>query len=171
MVVRKLGLPGHQELAMGAVGPCGARVINHEVVRLLRIPAAVIDAAASREQEEVERRERSYRRGLPPQPMAGRSVILVDDGLATGASMRAAVACARASGTKRVTVAVPTGAHDTCEELRREVDETVCLSEPEPFVAVGQHYEDFTSTSDEEVRDLLARAAQTARPAHAPLHR
>jgi predicted phosphoribosyltransferase len=164
VVVRKLGVPGEGELAMGALGPKGARVLNREVVSLFHIPAAVIEGVAAREQAEAERREREYRHGQPPVDVAGRTVVLVDDGLATGASMRAAIAYVRGAGAARVVVAVPVGASEICEELRRDADEVVCQKTPESFFAVGQFYEDFSPTSDEEVRRLLGRAAEQRPP-------
>jgi predicted phosphoribosyltransferase len=157
-LVRKLGVPGNEELAMGAVATGGVRVLNDPVVRQLGIPGHLIDAVAAEQQQELARRERLYRDGRPPPDTRGRAVILVDDGLATGATMRAAVKALRRSGPARIVVAVPTAPPDTCEELRREADEVVCGIAPEPFLAVGQWYEDFPQTSDDEVRDLLARA-------------
>jgi predicted phosphoribosyltransferase len=164
LVVRKLGVPGREELAMGAIGPGGARVVNNEVVRLLDIPRHVIEAVAERERCEAERREQAYRRGRPRLDVRGRHVIVVDDGLATGASMRAAIASLRAAGAERITVAVPTGSPDTCEELRHAADEVVCLTAPDWLVAVGQAYQDFSPTTDEEVRQLLDRAARERQP-------
>lgn len=156
-VVRKLGVPGYEELAMGAIASGGARVINHEVVNALGIPMNVIDAIAQTEQIELDRRERLYRGTRSPVNLVNRTVILVDDGLATGSTMRAAVMAARQQGPARVVVAVPVGAPATCADLSREADEVVCLRTPEPFVAVGLWYRDFTPTSDQEVRALLAR--------------
>jgi erythromycin esterase-like protein/predicted phosphoribosyltransferase len=166
-VVRKLGIPGYEELAMGAVATGGVRVLNDEIVRRLRIPEYIIDAVAAREQQELARRERLYRGGRPPPDVRGRTVILVDDGLATGATMRAAIMALRQLQPARIIVAIPTASPETCEELKAEVDEVVCAITPEPFLAVGHWYEDFSQTTDEEVRDLLARrqhpeAAQTA---------
>ena len=157
-LVRKLGLPGHEELAMGAIATGGARVLNEELVRDLRLDEQLIETVARREQAELERREQLYRGSRPPPELAGKTVILVDDGLATGASMRAAVAAVRAREPARVVVAVPTAAPQTCAELEAEVDEIVCERTPDPFYAVGLWYEDFSQTSDEEVRDLLAAA-------------
>jgi predicted phosphoribosyltransferase len=134
------------------------RVLNDEVVRALGIPDEVIDEVASQEGQELERRQRLYRDDRPPPDVRGRTVILVDDGLATGSTMRAAVAALRRQGPARVVVAVPVGAAETCAELSDEADETVCARTPEPFLAVGMWYEDFSQTSDEEVRELLARA-------------
>lgn len=156
-VVRKLGVPGHEELAMGAIASGGARVINHDVVNALGIPMHLIDAVAQTEQIELDRRERLYRGTRSPVNLVNRTVILVDDGLATGSTMRAAVIAARQQQPARVVVAVPVGAAATCAELSREADDVVCLRTPEPFVAVGLWYRDFTPTSDQEVRALLAR--------------
>ncbi len=159
MLVRKLGVPGHEELAMGAIASGGVRVVSEEVVRMLGIPDRVIAAVAAREQEELERRERLYREGRPPAEVWGRTLFLVDDGLATGSTMRAAVAALKAQHPERLVVAVPLGAPETCEMLRREVDDIVCARTPEPFHAVGLWYQDFSQTSDEEVGDLLRQAA------------
>src|ERR1700730_962947 len=155
-VVRKLGVPGYEELAMGAVATGGARVLNEKIVRDLRIADYVIDRVEAEEREELARRERAYRGGRPPLDVHGRTVILVDDGLATGATMRAAVKALRQREPARIIVAVPTASPETCEELRAEVDEVVCAITPEPFHAVGYWYEDFTQTTDQEVRELLA---------------
>jgi predicted phosphoribosyltransferase len=164
-LVRKLGVPGHEELAMGAIASGGVRVINQDVVRALGIPQAVIDAVAAREQQELERRERLYRGDRPAPDVRGRTVILVDDGLATGATMSAAVQALKQQGAGRVVVAVPIAPPDTCDRLREDVDDIVCAVTPEPFHAVGLWYEDFSQTTDEEVRDLLARAARVGHPA------
>jgi predicted phosphoribosyltransferase len=164
-VARKLGVPGHEELAMGAVATGGVRVLNDEVVRGLEIPDDVIDAITVWERQEVARRERLYRGDRLIPDVRGRTVILVDDGLATGASMHAAVAALRQQGPARIVVAVPTAARETCDALRAEVDDVVCAITPEPFHAVGLWYEDFSQTTDEEVRELLARAAQADRAA------
>lgn len=157
-VVRKLGLPGHEELAMGAIATGGVRVVNEEVIHLLHIAPEVIAAVAAREQRELEHRERLYRGDRPAPEIQGRTIILVDDGLATGATMRAAVAALRQQQPARIVVAVPVAASSTCEEFRTEVDEIVCAATPKPFYAVGLWYEDFSPTSDAEVRGLLARA-------------
>jgi predicted phosphoribosyltransferase len=156
-VVRKLGVPGHEELAMGAIASGGVRLVNHDVVDALGIPPAVIDQATKREHVELERRERLYRGSRPLIPLANKTVVLVDDGLATGSTMRAAVAAVRQQQPARIVVAVPVGASSTCHELAEEADEVICLRSPEPFVAVGLWYRDFTPTSDDEVRTLLAR--------------
>lgn len=161
-LVRKLGVPGHEELAMGAIATGGVRVLNPDVVAGLRIPEAIIQAAVVRETVELQRREREYRGDTPPPDLRERTVILVDDGLATGSTMRAAVRAVRAQGPARVVVAVPVGAESTCEALAHEADEVVCAAMPEPFVAVGYWYREFAQTTDEEVRQLLAasRASQ-----------
>ena len=159
-VVRKLGLPGHEELAMGAIATGGVRVVNEELVHLLHIAPEVIDAVAAREQRELEHRERLYRGDRPAPEIQGRTIILVDDGLATGATMRAAVTALRQQQPARIVVAVPVAARATCNELKTAVEEVVCATTPEPFYAVGVWYEDFSPTSDAEVRDFLARAAQ-----------
>ena len=161
-VVRKLGVPGHEELALGAIASGGVRVLNQGVVDAARMSPEAVERVARRELEEVERREAAYRGGRPPVETAGKRVILVDDGLATGATMRAAVAAVRATGPARIVVAVPIAAASTCEELAREVDEIVCLRTPEPFYAVGLWYEDFSQTTDEEVRALLEQPAAGA---------
>jgi len=158
-LVRKLGVPGHAELAMGAIATGGVRVINEDVVNHLRIPGEVIDAVAADELRELERRERAYRGDRPLPDVKGKTVILVDDGLATGSTMRAAAAALRRQRPARIVVAVPVSAPQTCDEYRMGVDEIVCAVTPEPFHAVGQWYEDFSQTPDEEVRELLARDA------------
>jgi erythromycin esterase-like protein/adenine/guanine phosphoribosyltransferase-like PRPP-binding protein len=159
-LVRKLGVPGYEELAMGAVATGGVRVLNDQIVGGLRIPEYVIDGVAAQEQQELARRERLYRGGRPPPDVRGRTVILVDDGLATGATMLAAVRALRQQQPARIVVAVPTAAPETCRELGKEVDDVVCAMTPEPFDAVGRWYEDFTQTSDEEVRELLGGGEQ-----------
>jgi putative phosphoribosyl transferase len=163
-LVRKLGVPGHEELAMGAIASGGVRVLNDDVVQYLRIPDRVIDEVAAEEQQELERRERLYRGDRPPLDVRGRTVILIDDGLATGSTMRAAALALHEQRPARIVVAVPVAAAATCDEFRGEVDEVVCALTPEPFYAVGLWYEDFSQTTDGEVRELLARAAsrQTA---------
>jgi predicted phosphoribosyltransferase len=157
-LVRKLGVPGHEELAMGAIASGDVLVLNPDVVVTLEIPARVIDAVAAREKPELERRQHEYRNGRPEPDLRGRTVLLVDDGLATGSTMRAAVTAVRRQGAARVVVAVPVASPQACSEFRLEVDDFVCLLTPEWFAAVGEWYEDFSQTTDEEVRDLLARA-------------
>jgi putative phosphoribosyl transferase len=159
-LVRKLGLPGHEELAMGAIATGNVRVLNEEVTHALHISDAVIDAVTAQEQQELERRERSYRDNRSALDVRGRTVILVDDGLATGATMRAATVAIRQRHPARLVVAVPIAASATCEAFRTEVDDIICAETPEPFYGVGRWYDDFSQTSDAEVRDLLTRAAQ-----------
>ena len=154
-LVRKLGTPGHEELAMGAIASGDVRVMNDDVVRWHAISDASIAAVAAREQLELERRERLYRAGRDAVPINGRTVILVDDGLATGSTMRAAVQAVRQRGPASVVVGVPVGARQACEELAGIADEVVCVFTPEHFSAVGEWYEDFSQTSDDEVRELL----------------
>jgi predicted phosphoribosyltransferase len=154
-VVRKLGVPGHEELAMGAIASGGVRVINDEVLRFAPVPPALIESVARRELLELERRERAFRGSRPPLNVEGRTVVIVDDGLATGSTMRAAVRALRSMRPRRIVVAVPVGAQSTCEVLEDEADEVVCLRTPEPFQAVGLWYDDFAQTTDEEVQDLL----------------
>jgi putative phosphoribosyl transferase len=160
-IVRKLGVPGFEELAVGAIASGGVRVLNEEVVRALPNAEEIIEAVTKRETAELERREQEYRDGRPSPEIHDKTVILIDDGLATGATMRAAVAALRQRGAAKIIVAVPVGPPDTCREFEDIADEVVCASAPEFFQAVGQYYEDFSQTSDEEVRDLLARAAKT----------
>jgi predicted phosphoribosyltransferase len=156
-LVRKLGVPGYEELAMGAVATGGVRVLNDEIVRGLGISEHEIDAAVARELQELARRERLYRGDRPPPDVAGRTVLLVDDGLATGATMRAAVAALWQQQPARIVIAAPTASPDTCEAMKAEADDVVCTMTPEPFFAVGHWYEDFTQTTDNEVRELLTR--------------
>ena len=157
-VVRKLGVPGHDELAMGAIATGGVRVVNDDVVISLELEPKVIDAVTAREAKELARRERIYRGARPAPDVHGRTVILVDDGLATGSTMRAAVAALRKQGPARIVVAVPVAAPETCEEFRAEVDEVVCAATPRVFCGVGRWYEDFSQTADQEVHELLAQA-------------
>lgn len=158
-IVRKLGVPGHEEFAMGAVATGGVRVLNDQVVSALGIPEYVIDAVAVWEQQELERRERTYRGNRPPPDVREKTVILVDDGLATGSTMLAAVKALHKLGPARIVVAVPVASPDTCELLKTEVDDVVCAVTPEPFYAVGLWYRDFSQTTDEEVRELLQQSA------------
>jgi putative phosphoribosyl transferase len=159
-LVRKLGVPGQEELAMGAIATGGIRVVNRDVVDALRIGEDVLDRVAAEEARELARREVQYRGDRPEPELRGRTAVLVDDGLATGSTMRAAVAAVRAQGPARVVVAVPVAAPSTCEELRREVEEIVCVATPEPFMAVGRFYDDFSQTTDDEVTSLLAAARE-----------
>ncbi|HEY7635095.1 MAG TPA: phosphoribosyltransferase family protein [Gemmatimonadales bacterium] len=160
ILVRKLGVPGHEELAMGAIASGGVRILSEDVVAMLGIPDRVIAAVAAVEEKELERRERLYRDAKAQPNVGGRVVILVDDGLATGATMRAAAAALRTQGPKWLVVAVPVAPVETCQMLRAEADDVICALSPEPFVAVGAWYDDFAQTSDEEVRTLLQRAAE-----------
>jgi putative phosphoribosyl transferase len=166
MLVRKLGVPGEEELAMGAIATGGVRVLNEEVVTALRISEAVIDRVAAAERQELERRERLYRGDRPAPEVRDYTVILVDDGIATGSTIRAAIRALRVQQPARIVVAVPTAAAATCHELRREADEVMYVITPEPFLAIGPWYRSFPQVSDEEVRALLAAAAQPAEPAN-----
>jgi predicted phosphoribosyltransferase len=157
-VVRKLGVPGYEELAMGAIASGNVSVLNQDVMRALPNSEALLSAVTAREKIELQRRETRYRQDRPAPDFRGRVIILVDDGLATGATMRAAAAALRKQGVAKIVVAVPVGAPETCREIELEVDETICAFRPESFHGVGQFYEDFSQTSDEEVRELLARA-------------
>lgn len=159
-IVRKIGVPGQEELAMGATATGNVRVLNHEVIRSLGISEETVEAVAAAEEREVARRERLYRGDRPAVDAKQKEVILVDDGLATGSTMRAAVQALRRQDPARIIVAVPVAAVSTCDELKAEVDEMICAATPEPFMAVGQWYEEFSQTSDEEVQELLSRAAQ-----------
>lgn len=159
-LVRKLGVPRQEELAMGAIASNGVRVLNQSVILQLRIPDAVIDRVAENEQRELERREREYRDALPPPDVEGKIVIVIDDGLATGATMRAAALALKMQNPQKVVVAAPVAALETCEEFAREVGEIVCAATPEPFHGVGMWYEDFSQTTDEEVRELLQASWQ-----------
>jgi predicted phosphoribosyltransferase len=161
-LVRKLGVPGHEELAMGAIAHGGARVLNAEVVATLGLSQEDVERAARREAREIERREREYRGTRPFPDVRGRTVILVDDGLATGATMRVAVVALRQLGPARIVVAAPVGAPESCREVATIADETVCTITPEPFHAVGQFYDDFRQTTDLEVQQSLARATERA---------
>ncbi|MFY9608113.1 MAG: phosphoribosyltransferase [Blastocatellia bacterium] len=163
-LVRKLGVPGQEELAMGAIASGGVRVLNRDVVGYLDIPENTIDAVARKEQQEMERRERLYRGDSPAAEVRGRTVILVDDGLATGSSMRAAIAALKKLEPGRIVVAVPVAPPSTVDQLKREVDEVVCVLKPEQFDGVGRWYQDFSQTTDQEVRSLLDSANQCVQP-------
>ncbi len=158
-VVRKLGTPGHEELAMGALASGNVRVLNHEVLSELAIPPEMVDRVTEREQQELARRERLYRGDRPPLDIRGRTAILTDDGVATGSTMQAGVMALRRLEPERIVVAVPVASWRACEDLGRFADEVVCPQTPEPFYAVGAWYDDFTQTTDEEVRELLDLAA------------
>jgi len=158
-LVRKLGVPGHEELAMGAIATGGVRILDRHLIQMLGVGPDEIERVTARELRELERREILYRDNRPAPDVTGWTVILVDDGLATGSTMRAAVEALRREGARSIVVAVPIAAPDTCESLRQEVDDIVCAVTPEPFRAVGIWYVDFSETSDQEVRDLLERAA------------
>jgi predicted phosphoribosyltransferase len=161
-VVRKLGVPWHRELAMGAIASGGVRVVNEDVVRSLGISDDIIDEVTEVELHELERREAAYRDGRPRPEIRGKVVILVDDGLATGSTMRAAVEAVLRLEPKRVVVAVPVGASDTCRELKEQADDVVCVQTPEPLFGVGSWYEDFSQTTDDEVRELLTEAHEAS---------
>lgn len=158
-LVRKLGVPGHEELAMGAIASGGVRVLNTSLVEQMGLSEETIDAVAAEELRELERRERLYRGEQPSPEVRGRTVILVDDGLATGSTMRAAVAALRRQEPARIVVAVPVGSKEACAEFQDEADETVCAHTPRSFRAVGLWYDDFSQTTDEEVTHLLDDAA------------
>ncbi len=168
IAVRKLGVPGHEELAMGAIAAGGGRLLNEEVIRELQISPIEIEAATASEEHELTRRQQAYRDHRPFPQVAGQVVILVDDGLATGATMCAAVAAVRKQKPRRIIVAVPTAAEATCRKLRTEADEVVALITPEKFSSVGEWYVDFSQTTDEEVRELL-RAAEKNAFMHSPI--
>src|SRR3954452_931561 len=157
-LVRKLGVPGHEEYALGAIATGGVRVLNRELIERLGLPAEWLEAIDAKERRELDRRERAYRGDRPPPALAGKTVILVDDGLASGSTMLAAVHAVRADDPARVVVAVPVADPDVCEGLRSVADEVVCLRTPRPLRDVGMWYEDFAQTPDGEVRDLLERA-------------
>jgi predicted phosphoribosyltransferase len=157
-LVRKLGFPSNEELAMGAIASGGARVLDERLLRRMGVSPAVVDEAVRREERELRRRERAYRDDLPPATLTGRTAILVDDGLATGFTMRAAVKAIRERGAGKIVVAVPVGPAETVRDLERLADEVVCPSTPEPFLAVGRFYENFDQTTDAEVMDFLGRA-------------
>lgn len=155
-IVRKLGVPGYEELAMGALASGGVRVLNDDLLAQLPHAKELVEKVAAKESAEIERREREYRDGRPPPVLDGCTVILVDDGVATGATMKAAVKALRRQNVAKIVAAVPVGAPQTCAELKEAADETVCIIEPESFYAVGQYYRDFSQITDEEVRQLLA---------------
>jgi predicted phosphoribosyltransferase len=157
-IVRKLGLPQHEELAMGAIASGGVRVLNQDVVEGLHVPPQIIDQVAQREEIELQRRQRLYRDDRPEPDVRGKTVVLIDDGLATGSTMRAAAEALHKLGPAKIVIAVPVAAPSTCDEFRKIVDEIVCAATPEPFHAVGIWYDDFDQTSDKEVRQLLDRA-------------
>ena len=159
-IVRKLGVPGHEELAMGAIASGGFRVLNQDIVEQLSIPEWEVEAVAQREMQEMERRENTYRGSRPAVPISSRCVILVDDGLATGSTMLAAIRAVRAQKPSRIVVAVPVAPPDTCEAIRKEADDVICAETPVMFVAVGLWYRDFAQTSDEEVKHLFEEAAR-----------
>jgi putative phosphoribosyl transferase len=158
-IVRKLGVPGFEELAAGAIASGGVRVLNQDVVRAIPYATEAIEAVTAKETAELRRREQMYREGRPAPELRDKTVILVDDGLATGATMRAAVKAVRQSGAAKIVMAVPVGPPDTCHDIAQEADETICLITPPFFQAVGQYYEDFSQTSDDDVRALLRHAA------------
>ncbi|WP_435005480.1 phosphoribosyltransferase [Tundrisphaera lichenicola] len=158
-VVRKLGVPGNEELAMGAIASGGVCVLDDDIVQALQIPRQVVEATMARELRELERREQEYREAQPPPEVRGRTVILVDDGLATGSTMKAAVTALRQLQPDRIVVAEPTAATETCEDFRHLADECICDITPDPFYAVGLWYEDFSQATDDEVRELLKNAA------------
>jgi putative phosphoribosyl transferase len=160
-LVRKLGVPSHKELAMGAIGSDGVRVLNYDVVSWLDISGKVIDQVAAKELRELQRRDRAYRGDRPSPDLRDRTVILVDDGIATGSTMKAAISVIRKENPHRIVVAVPVAGADTCRELRQQVEEVVCLRTPEPFYAIGLWYENFAQTTDEEVCDLLSQPTVT----------
>jgi putative phosphoribosyl transferase len=167
-LVRKLGVPGHEELAMGAIASGGVRVMNEDVLQQIRLSPEEIESVTAREQAELDRRERTYRDDRPPVPVAGRVAILVDDGLATGSSMRAAVRALRDRDAGTIVVAVPIAPLQTCAELEKEADSVVCAHTPEPFRAVGLWYEDFEQTTDDEVRAIMAERPQRIGGARPP---
>lgn len=162
LAVRKLGVPGNEEVAMGAIAPGGVTVLSETLILELGIPQRAVTEAIAREQKELVRRAALYREGRPALDLRDKTAIVIDDGLATGATMRAAATALRQSGARRIVVAVPVAAAQSCEEFRREVDEVVCVHTPEPFRAVGLWYDDFSQTSDDEVGELLSAAATAA---------
>lgn len=163
LLVRKLGVPGHEELAMGAIAENGILYINQEIVDQLTIPQVLIESIITRETEELNRRRQLYRHDRPALHLEGKTIIMVDDGLATGATMHAAVKALNQVNVKRLIVAVPVGASDTCRDLRVEADDVICLYSPDPFYGVGAWYKDFSQTSDQEVENLLMQARQKSK--------
>ena len=170
-LVRKLGVPGQEELALGALAGKNIRVLNDDIISLLNIDQSAIDIVIAREQAELERRNRLYRQGRPPPDIEGKTIIIIDDGLATGATMRAAIASLRQAGAAWIIAAVPVGAVSTCRKIEQEADELVCLHTPQPFYGVGQWYTDFSQTSDEEVLALLTSAATNSGSPRDPIFR
>ncbi len=157
-LVRKLGLPGQEELAIGAIATGGVRILNRALIEEARLSEELVDRITAREERELHRREQVYRQGRQPSAVRGRTIILVDDGLATGATMKACSRAIRLQLPKRIVIAVPVAAQQTCDEFRNEVEEIICAHTPEPFRGVGRWYEDFSQTTDDEVRRLLAQA-------------
>ncbi len=169
-IVRKLGMPGEEELALGAIASGGLRVLNRDLIDYLHVSDELLDQVTAREQRELEARERLYREDRPPLSPQGRTVVLVDDGLATGASMLAAARALRPQGAQKIIVGVPVAARQTCDSFRNEVDEIICVATPDPFGAVGIWYGDFSQTTDEEVRKLLEQARQQMRSGSPLVH-
>ncbi|SEM87396.1 Predicted phosphoribosyltransferase [Nitrosospira multiformis] len=167
-LVRKLGVPGQEELAMGAMAGTDTLVLNKEIIKLLNIDEGSIDAVIARERTELERRNKLYRRGMPAPDIQGKTIILVDDGLATGATVRAAIVSLREAGAARIVVAVPVGTTSACRKIRQEADDLVCLYTPEPFFGVGQWYDNFMQTPDEEVLALLEQETTSRRTTETP---
>lgn len=163
-VVRKLGVPGYPELAMGAIASGGARIINEDVIAGLDIPDEAIERVALREEQEIAKREEIYRGARPRMSLTGKTIILVDDGLATGATMRAAVSALRGYRPKKIVVAVPTAPPEVCAAFDELVDETICLTTPQFFMGVGGVYRDFSQTTDQEVREMLEEAGRKEEP-------
>lgn len=161
LVLRKLGVPGHEELAFGAIALGGTRVLDRHILRQLGIPPTEVEAITTKEREELLRREQAYRGNLPPLDLSGKTVILVDDGVATGASLLAGIRAVRALKPAKLVVAVPVAPPDTCEHLADEVDEIICVATPEPFGAVGQFYDDFSEVQDHDVVELLANQSKS----------
>lgn len=167
-VVRKLGMPGHEELALGAIASGGVLVLNHDIINQLRVPEPTIAAIAARESKELARREAMYRGSRPPLDLRDKTVILVDDGLATGATIRAAVTAVRSASPRTLVVGVPVGSLDTCTAMRALADDVICAATPSPFFSVGSWYHDFAQTTDDEVRTLLERPTEEAAAVEGP---